>query len=250
MELTILGYKGGYPSNGVGTSSYLLESDGYHLLIDAGSGSLLALEEHLNPLFLDAVLLSHYHYDHVTDVGSLQQTRKLKKSDAFPKGPPILPIYAHSQDSFFSLLTKENITKAIAYEEKSSFSIGPFELTHIKTKHPVICYAFRIVERKTGKVLVYTADSGYMEDLIAFSQDADLLLADTSFYKGQENNSVHMTSTEVAKIAKKANVMRTILTHLPEETGKNELELLIKQAIEVAPDSNFMLAEKGRKITI
>lgn len=250
MELTILGYKGGYPSNGVGTSAYLLESDGYHLLIDVGSGSLLALEEHLNPLSLDAVLLSHYHYDHVTDVGSLQQTRKLKKSAAFPKGPPVLPIYAHSQDSIFSLLTKENVTKAIAYETKSSFSIGPFELTHMKTRHPVICYAFRIVERKTGKVLVYTADSGYMKELIDFSQGADLLLADTSFYKGQENNPVHMTSIEVARIAKNANVLRTILTHLPEETHDNDLELLRKQALEEAPNSDFMLAKKGEKIKI
>ena len=32
MELTVLGYYGGYPYAGVGTSSYLLTSGDYHLL--------------------------------------------------------------------------------------------------------------------------------------------------------------------------------------------------------------------------
>ncbi|MEG0781710.1 MBL fold metallo-hydrolase, partial [Carnobacterium sp.] len=75
MKLTILGYWGGYPINNEGTSSYLVESEGYHLLIDAGSASLISLENHLDPLELDAVILSHYHHDHVADIGVLQFMR-------------------------------------------------------------------------------------------------------------------------------------------------------------------------------
>ena len=37
MELRILGYYGGYPDNGVGTSGYLLTSNGYNLVMDLGS---------------------------------------------------------------------------------------------------------------------------------------------------------------------------------------------------------------------
>ena len=35
MKLTVLGCLGAYPYKGEGTSSYLLESEGFHLLIDA-----------------------------------------------------------------------------------------------------------------------------------------------------------------------------------------------------------------------
>lgn len=81
MKLTVLGYYGGYPTNNIGTSSYLLESDSFHLLLDAGSYSLLTMEKYVDPLDLDAVLLSHYHHDHIADLGVLQFTRLLKRDE-------------------------------------------------------------------------------------------------------------------------------------------------------------------------
>ncbi|CZQ91640.1 Hypothetical protein Tpal_1442 [Trichococcus palustris] len=80
MELTILGYMGGYPTKDVGTTSYLLTSGEYRLLIDAGSNALLTLEHHLDPLDLDAVILTHYHADHIADLGVLQYTFQLKEA--------------------------------------------------------------------------------------------------------------------------------------------------------------------------
>ncbi|BDP76609.1 hypothetical protein EfmAA242_08370 [Enterococcus faecium] len=50
----------------------MLQSDGFNLLIDAGSATLIKLQEHLDPLDLDAVILSHYHHDHIADLGVLQ----------------------------------------------------------------------------------------------------------------------------------------------------------------------------------
>ena len=70
MKLTVLGCLGAYPYKGEGTSSYLLESEGFHLLIDAGSTTLVRLENYLDPLKLDAVILSHYHHDHIADLSS------------------------------------------------------------------------------------------------------------------------------------------------------------------------------------
>lgn len=72
MKITVLGYYGGYPFNGDGTSSYLVQSDDFNLLLDCGSGALIELEKHLDPLQLDAVVLTHYHADHIADVGVLQ----------------------------------------------------------------------------------------------------------------------------------------------------------------------------------
>ncbi|NGS81686.1 MBL fold metallo-hydrolase, partial [Staphylococcus aureus] len=53
MKLTVLGCLGAYPYKNQGTTGYLLQSDGFNLLIDAGSATLIKLQEHLDPLDLD-----------------------------------------------------------------------------------------------------------------------------------------------------------------------------------------------------
>jgi ribonuclease BN (tRNA processing enzyme) len=248
MKLTVLGYWGGYPTRNEGTSSYLLESNDFYLLIDAGSASLIALENHLNPLELDALILSHYHADHIADVGVLQYTRQLKRLDNEQTRASILPIYGHQEDmENFNRLTKDRVTNGVAYTEDEVLIIGPFEITFMKTLHPVPCYALRIKEIDTGKVLVFTADSGYLPEFIPFSKDADVLLADTNLFMGMENHRIHMTSIEVARIAREANIPKLILTHLPQEV---DLELLRAQAINESPETEVILAKKDLVITI
>lgn len=247
MKITILGYYGGYPTKGVGTSSYLIQSEDFHLLLDAGSGSLLTLENHIDPLKLDAVLLSHYHHDHIADMGVLQFTRLLKK-DKHGNKPHLLPVYCHDEDEHnFKQMTLENISQGIAYNDESETTIGPFKIEHMKTLHPVPCYALRITEIKSQKSFVFTADSGYKEDFIAFSKDADVLMADSNFFEGMENHTVHMTAKECGRIANRANVGKLILTHLP-QTG--DLNHLVEQAKEEAPSIPVELAEKEKIITI
>ena len=57
MKVTVLGCLGAYPYEGQGTTSYLLESEGFHLLLDAGSSTLVELEKELDPLALDLSLI-------------------------------------------------------------------------------------------------------------------------------------------------------------------------------------------------
>jgi len=248
MKLTILGFWGGYPTKNSGTSSYLLETENYHLLIDVGSASLIALEDHLDPLQLDAVILSHYHYDHIADLGVLQFTRQLKRMKNNLERAPMFPIYGHQGDNEnFKRLTMDTVSEGIAYDERQKLYIGPFEIQFMRTLHPVECYAMRIVEIKTGKVLVYTADSGYLPDFITFSKEADVLLADTNFFNGMENHRVHMSAAEVGRIAKEADVKKVILTHLPQV---GDLELLKAQVINETPKTEIILAEKDLVVEI
>lgn len=241
MKLTVLGCYGGYPTNNTGTSSYLLEADQFHLLIDAGSYSLLTLEKYVDPMKLDAVLLSHYHHDHIADMGVLQFTRLLKK-DAHGNRAKILPVYCHDEDtSYFEQMTFENVSEGIAYNHDQKTTIGPFDIYHMKTLHPVPCFALKVTERESGKTLVFTADSGYKEDFIPFSESADCLLADSNFYKGMENHTIHMTAKECGSIARKAKIRKLILTHLPQE---GNLKDLVSQAQEEAPNTEVLLAQK------
>lgn len=240
MKLTILGYMGGFPTNGVGTTAYLLEAQGFHLLIDVGSGALLSLERHLDPKQLDALILTHYHPDHIADMGVLQHVFQLKNPDK------VLPIYGHAESDLHEL-RNSNFTKAIDYDGETPLTIGPFHISFMKTIHPVPCYALSLTETETGKKLVFTADSGYLEAFIPFSKDADVLLADANFLQGKENHKVHMTASEVGKIAKLANVKKLILTHLQPDGDWEKLLAEAKKAAEHVP---VQLAEKDLEIMI
>lgn len=247
MKVTILGFYGGYPTNGIGTTSYLIETDQYHLLLDVGSASVLELEKHLDPLQLDAVLLSHYHPDHIADLGVLQHVRLLKRDENGEKAP-LLPIYGHDETSEeFAKLTMDGVSQGVAYNHEKVVSIGSFDISYMKTLHPVPTYAFRIIERETEKVFVFTADSGYLEEFIPFAKEADLLITDTNFFKGQERHQVHMTSKEAGEIAEKAQVKTLLLSHLPQQ---GNWELLRKEAEEQVTNTEVLLASQGLTLTI
>lgn len=246
MNITVLGCLGAYPYKGQGTSSYLLESEGFHLLIDAGSTTLVRLEEHLDPLALDAVILSHYHHDHIADLGVLQYYRQL-----YPvlTPTPILPIYGHLDDKVhFDELTMPNVSEGIGYFEAEELKVGPFFITFMKTIHPVPCYAMRIVEAKTGKILVFTGDSGYLESFVDFAKDADVFLADTYLFEGNEHHHAHFTSKESGEIAQAAGVKKLVLTHLPQHGSLTELQAQAQKAAgEAIP---VILAEPDLVISI
>lgn len=229
MKVTILGCLGAYPYEGQGTTSYLLESEGFHLLLDAGSSTLVELEKELDPLALDAVILTHYHHDHIADLGVLQYYWQLYPTQT-PK--PILPIYGHTEDDVhFNELTMEGVTEGRPYFEAEELKIGPFLVTFMKTIHPVPCYAMRFVEEKTGAVFVFTGDSGYLESFNEFAKDADLFLADTYLFDGNEHHKAHFTAGEAGRFAKHAAVKKLVLTHLPQH---GDLEELRQQAAAVS----------------
>lgn len=244
MKLTALGVWGGYPTRDAGTTSYLLQSEeGFNLLLDAGSRAVTELEHELSPNDLDAIILSHYHEDHIADLGALRQYRQLQtvKQD-------ILPIYGHQENEYeFSKLSLENVSEGIAYDVENGTSVGPFDIQFLKTVHPVICYAMRIVERATGQVLVYTGDTGYFAGLVDFSKDADILLADVYFFKDKAKMPNHLSSVEAGEIAAQANVKKLILTHLPQV---GDLQVLREEAQEVAGNIPVDLAQPHMKWTV
>lgn len=221
MKLTIIGFWGGYPKVNGASSGYLLEHDGFKLLIDCGSGVLAKLQTIVQPEDIDAMLLSHYHPDHIADIGVLQHARLIQ--GFLGKKSPVLPIYAHPFDEQeFKKLTYKEITKGIAYDPMKPMEIGPFQVSFVKTNHPVPCYAMRI--EAGGKSLVYTGDSAFKEELIEFSLHADLLLCESNFYGHQNGRSAgHMTSIEAGNLAEKATVKQLVLTHLPHYGSLSEL---------------------------
>lgn len=245
MKVTVLGYYGGYPANGIGTSSYLIEADGFHLLMDCGSGALLSLEKVLDPLQLDAVILSHYHHDHVADVGVLQYYWQLHETRP---NLSTLPIYGPTADPLmFGSLTWPHASQGHGYGPQDTLHIGPLVVTFLPMKHPVPAFGMRITDEQTGEVLVFTADTAYIPELAPFAHQADLLMTDTNFYDGKTGTKWHMTASESGRVAADAKVGQLLLTHLP-QTG--DLTTLQQEAQTAAGDIPVHLAELRKTFAV
>ncbi|WP_186579118.1 MBL fold metallo-hydrolase [Aquibacillus kalidii] len=227
MKITVIGYWGAYPEAESATTCYLLEKDGFSCLLDCGSGALSRLQNYIDIMEIDAVLISHYHQDHIADIGVLQYSWLVQSYLRDSK--QILPIYGHEEDkASFQKLTHQ-CTKGIAYDPTKELQIGPFHINFLKTAHPVPCYAMRVSDGVS--TMVYTADSSYIEDFIPFTKDADLLITECSFYENQDGSVAggHMNSKDCATIARNANVKELWLSHLPHFGDRKELKIQVEK---------------------
>lgn len=238
MKVTIIGYWGAYPAAGSATSGYLFEKNGFTMLVDCGSGVLSRLQQFIKVTQLDAVVLSHYHHDHIADIGPLQYANLVQNN--LNETNNVLPIYGHTEDQAqFEALT-HHYTKGHAYDPDKTLQVGPFTIEFQKTKHPVSCYGMRITDGE--KEVVYTADSSYMDEWTPFAKGADLLITDTNFYRGMDGTKAgHMTSEEVGRIAQEAGVETLWLSHLPHFGQLTRL----RQEAENLFEGTIQLAEEG-----
>lgn len=244
MKLTIIGPWGGYPKANEASSGYLLEENGFSLLIDCGSGVLAKLQNYIQPEDLDAGIISHYHPDHIADIGVLMHARLIQ--GFLGKEMPSLPIYGHTENKQeFDKLTHKNIMTGVAYNPEDFLKLGPFTVSFLKTDHPVPCYAMRF--ETANKSFVYTADTAFKPELVPFCKDADLLVCECNFYGNQDGkNAGHMNSYDCGNLATEASVKSLILTHLPHY---GELEKLKEEAGEKYSGS-IELASLGLTVEI
>lgn len=238
MKLTVIGFRGGYPGPNEATSTYLLEKNNKKILLDLGSGGLLKLQKYISVTDIDAVVLSHYHADHIADIGVLQHALLVEAQLGNVTKKTAIYGHTHNEKEFNNL--NDDYTEGIAYEENDTINIGSFQITFLKTLHSVPCFGMRITDGE--KTIVYTADTAYQKEWIPFANCADVLITDTNLYDHQKDLDIgHMTSTEAATIAQEANVKTLILSHLPQYGDNEKLVIEAKKVFK----KEVILAKEG-----
>jgi ribonuclease BN (tRNA processing enzyme) len=196
MKITTIGWWGAYPNAGEATSGYLLESGGFTVLIDCGSGVLAQLQHYTTLQAIDAVVLSHYHSDHVADIGCLQYASRILMDLGQRKQP--LKIYGHAEDKNFDALNYLQYSTGYAVDVQTSLQLGPLKLSFCSNIHPDPCYSMRIEEN--DHTFVYISDTGYTDDLVQFAHKADLLLCESSLYDEYQGRIPgHLTAGEAGR---------------------------------------------------
>ncbi len=236
MKLTILGSGTGWIRLDRSAPGYLLEAEDFCLLLDCGPGvikQILKLDKKLEDI--SAIFISHFHPDHVSDL--IPFFFATRYNLGYKR---ILPINLYSAEDFsifFELLKRAFnnwveppegllIINTLPKKKNHSFFIGPFRAFTSPVKHNPESLAIRLEYR--NKSLVYSGDTGYCEELIELSKDADLLLIECS---NSEEVYVehHLSPQDIADIAKKAKVKKVVLTHFYPHSEKINVESFKKR---------------------
>src|ERR1022692_3454921 len=214
--MTIVGCAGSFPGPDSPASCYLIEADGFRLVLDLGNGALGSLQRYCGLDDVDAICLSHQHADHCIDMCA-----SLVARTHHPQGPrPRLPVYAPAN-------TAERLTRAVGLDPgpgmteafdfvtlvPGTMEIGPLRVTTARMNPPVETYAFRL--EHAGHVLAYSADTGPCDELPVLASGADLLLCEASFLDGSDLAAdLHLTARQAGEHAARAAVGELVLTHL------------------------------------
>jgi ribonuclease BN (tRNA processing enzyme) len=227
VRIKIIGCSGSFPGPDSAASSYLVEADGFRMLMDLGVGALGALQRYADMYAIDAVCISHLHGDHCLDLCSYAVARSYH-----PDGPkPPIPVYGPSQ-------TEVRLGQALAADPAAAADpghgisdsfrfipitpgtreIGPLRVTAARMSHPVETFGFRI--EHAGRSLAYSADTGESDALVDLARDADMLLCEASFLEPADGGArdlppgLHLTGRQAAQHAERAGAGELVLTHL------------------------------------
>lgn len=212
MKVVFLGTNGWYDTATGNTICILVQTAAYDLLLDAGNGLAKAdrcgVGEGGRPVYL---FLSHFHLDHVVGLHTLAKF-------SFPGGLTICgptgsrDILATLVAQPFTLPLAELPYPTVVRELPLELGVLPFPVTALPLRHASLTLGFRL--ELDGLVISYCPDTGYCENAVILAREADLLIAECAYRRGQGSEDwPHLNPETTARIAQEAGAKRLALVH-------------------------------------
>jgi ribonuclease Z len=201
------------------------------LLVDCGGDALQRLQQ-CGPSIesVDGLIVTHAHMDHVSGFPLLMEKVWLDGRDRALPVVGIEPALAQARRSWDAFepvhrdweglppidwRTVEHEPGAAVWDE-SAWTVTAAPVPHGDTAN----VGLRFEHGPTGRVLAYSCDTaGPAETVVDLADGADLLVHEAN--GGPSDN--HSTAAEAAQVARRADVDRLVLVHLPPGDKSEEL---------------------------
>jgi ribonuclease BN (tRNA processing enzyme) len=218
MKMTVLGSSASTPTRTNPASGFLVAHQDTTLWMDAGTGTFMELARLTDPGRLDAVVISHMHVDHCSDLFGLYGYLAYGPSEGGPipvylprGGAKMFVDFAGAGDGhvFHDVL---EFTEVGPHDKAQ---VGPLSLSFGTSVHSVPANVTRI--ESPDRTLVYTGDAGPGGDLFEMASGADVFLSEAklSGIRDKDTYAYHLTAREAGEIASWAGAGHLVLTHLP-----------------------------------
>ena len=205
ITLTVLGCDGSWTGPGGAGSGYLVRWGPVTVMMDAGPGTFANLQRFVDPASLDAVILSHHHPDHWTDLHMVAARAR------FAQGRSALPVYAPA-----GLAGRSGLSDAVALDwrvvtDADRVDIKGVACTFHRTDHARETLGVRLDDGV--RALGYSADTGPAFPLVRLGSGLDLLLCEATYTVDHEGTAGHMSGRQAGEQARQAAARRLVITH-------------------------------------
>lgn len=233
MKLTVLGNNGPYPDAYGSCSGYVLERQDKLIVLDLGSGSLSNFQKKYRIEDISFIILSHLHFDHMSDMLVLRYALAIKKIK--------LDVYLPKDPKEISSMLICDEFNLIFIDQSTNIERVGFNIEFKRVTHPVETYAIKV-----NNCFLYSGDLGDPDDLLDFGYEVDTLLVDSALLATQKGKKkiFHLSALECGLLANKLNTKRLILSHFPPYVDKN---LYLEEASRYFP--NTFIAQMLKEYT-
>lgn len=237
MRLQFLGSGDAFGSGGRFHTCFHLERPAQgNVLIDCGASSLIAIRKWgVDPNAISTVLVSHLHGDHFGGLPFFLLDAQLISRRSAPlllAGPPGF----HERlmivmEAMFAGSTKVERRHALEIRELelhqrvelNGLAVTPYLMKHYSGAPS---YALRI--ETEGKVLTYSGDTEWVDELIPAARDADLFICEAYFF--DKVMKYHIDYTTLTRRLPEIGAKRTIVTHMSAELLGRQREIALEAA--------------------
>jgi ribonuclease BN (tRNA processing enzyme) len=236
VRLQFVGSGDAFGNGGRYQTCFLLTAGNDSVMIDCGATSLTALKAAaLEPNEIETIVLTHLHGDHFGGIPFLILDGQFRRRERplTIAGPPgtqqrvqaamelLFPGSLNAQRRFSLSFTE--------LEPGQPARVGTATITTMEVEQPgTPACALRV--EFCERVIAYTGDTAWRDDLIELAHDADLFIAESYFL--DRVVAYHLSHAELAARRSELSARRIILTHMSPDMLARQTEA----AFEVAHD--------------
>jgi ribonuclease BN (tRNA processing enzyme) len=244
MKLRFLGTGDAFGSGGRFNTCFYVEHHHGAFLIDCGASSLIPMRKFgVDPNSIQAIFITHLHGDHfgglpfvILDAqlvsrraASLTITGPVGLSDRLFAAMEVLFPSSSQIERHFALDIRE------LEPEKAQDVLG-VTVTAYLAKHPSGAPSFALRFEADNKVLCYSGDTEWVDNLLVAARNADLFLVEA--YSFDKPIKFHLDFVTLASKLPQSGARRVILTHM-------STEMLSR-----ARETGYEIAEDGVTVTL
>jgi ribonuclease Z len=290
LEVVFLGTGSPLPSADRCGAGAVLVADQTYVLVDCGWGSARKLiPSGVQPSRIDTAILTHMHSDHITDIPDFLFLRWVTGSTKPLKiyGPEgtreVIDgfMQALRQDIGFRIAhhgeklhpdgVKVEVTEVPGSDSPEEFeTVGGVRLEAFLVDHFPVVPAFGFRATYEGKTVVFSGDTSKCDSLLQASKGANMLVCEalnmtmleraisalkpnqpTQAGNLEDVPSYHITTMEVAELARDAGVGEVVLTHvIPSIVSQDAMEAAFVEGMGAIYGGPIRVARDTQRITV
>jgi ribonuclease BN (tRNA processing enzyme) len=209
------------------------------MLLDCGGSSLPMIKRHLDPAEISAIAVTHLHGDHFGGIPFLLDEQKWtgRKAPLLIGGPPSLEARVRLVAEGFGMDTSRtslgyDVTYVVLGRDEKDFA--GTRMAAVPVRHSPAAEPHGLRVRVDGKLIAYSGDASWSDDLVTLARGADLFICEATLFAAAEEleNPVHVSYETLRRNRSRFDCRRIVLTHL----GATSLAHLREMDIEYATD--------------